>query len=383
MSSSPSSLPSVVIVGAGIVGLSIAARLLRAGCGVELFDSAEAGKGASHAAAGMLAAGVEVEPGEEWLLPLCLESQRLWPSFAAELEALSGERVDYRAEGTLVIALNRDDAEALRQRYEFQRSLGLSLSWLSGAQTKEREPFLHPRTVASVASAHDTQVDNRKVVFALRKLVHSLGGAIHEGKAVTSIDIEAGRARGIVVDEQHVRADVVVLAAGAWSRRIAGLPLDLPVRPVKGQMLSLRMSAEEPLLRHVVWAPKSYLVPRLDGRLIVGATTEEKGFDTSLTAGGVMALLEAAWRALPGIEELPIDELWTGLRPGSRDDAPILGPFPGVDGLIVATGHHRNGILLTPITAETISQLILMGKVDERIRPFSLDRFERNTGRNA
>jgi len=369
-------------VGAGIIGLSIGARLARAGARVDLFDGGDAGKAASHAAAGMLAAGVEAEPGEQRLLPLCLESQRMWPAFAAELEALSGEKVDLRDEGTLVVALNRDDAEALRQRYEFQRGLGLPLVWLTGAATKEREPFLHPRTVASVASANDTQVDNRKVVSALREVLRRFGGRVHEGQPVTSIDITAGRARGVVLGDRSFSADVVVLAAGAWSRKVPGLPagLDLPVRPVKGQMLSVRMSLENPILRHVVWAPKSYLVPRLDGRLIVGATTEEKGFDTSLTAGGVMALLEAAWRVLPGIEELVIDEIWAGLRPGSRDDAPILGPVPDVDGLFVATGHHRNGILLTPITAETMFQLIVTGKLDPRIQPFGMERFQHSSG---
>jgi glycine oxidase len=149
-----------------------------------------------------------------------------------------------------------------------------------------------------------------------------------------------------------------------------------PVRPVKGQMLAVRMDAAAPLLRHVVWAPKASLVPRRDGRLVVGGTVEERGFDPALTAGGVLALLDGAWRALPGIEELPIEEMWVGFRPGSRDDAPILGPS-AVEGLILATGHHRNGILLTPITADTVSRLILTGKTPEAIRPFGLGRFRR------
>lgn len=379
VSSTAPNRPTVAVIGAGIIGCSIGARLAAAGCRVDLFDRAEAGKAASHAAAGMLAAGVEAEPGEDRLLPLCLESQRMWPAFAAELEASSGERVDYRDEGTLVVALNRDDAEGLRQRYDFQRSLGLPLEWLTGAAVKAREPFLHPRTVAAVASVKDTQVDNRKVVAALKKVLLASGARLHEHEAVTAIDVSAGRARGVVLGDRSHAADVVVLAAGAWSRTIPGLPAEAepPVRPVKGQMLSVRMDPEKPLLRHVVWAPKSYLVPRRDGRLILGATTEEKGFDTTLTAGGVMALIEAAWRALPGIEELAIDEIWAGLRPGSRDDAPVLGPCASVSGLVLATGHHRNGILLAPITAEAIADFVLSGRIDERIRPFGLDRFSR------
>ena len=147
-----------------------------------------------------------------------------------------------------------------------------------------------------------------------------------------------------------------------------------PVRPIKGQMLALRMDPAAPLLTHVVWAPGAYLVPRRDGRLLVGATVEEKGYDTSLTAGGMLTLLEAAWRVVPAVEELPIDEMWVGHRPGSRDDAPILGTGP-IDGLIYATGHHRNGILLTPVTADAIAQLVLDGVVDPAIRPFGIERF--------
>jgi glycine oxidase len=163
---------------------------------------------------------------------------------------------------------------------------------------------------------------------------------------------------------------------------VSGLPASAvpPVRPVKGQMLAVRMNREEPLARHVIWAPKGYLVPRLDGRLIIGATTEEKGFDANLTAGGVMALLEAAWRALPGIEELAIDEMWTGFRPGSRDDAPVLGPVADIEGLVLATGHHRNGILLAPITSTAIADFVVTGKLDERLSRFGMDRFSRSEG---
>lgn len=372
--------PTVAIVGAGIIGLAIGFRLARAGCHVDVFDRAEAGRGATFAAAGMLAAGVEAEPGEQVLLPLCLESQAMWPAFAQELQAASDIGVNLRHEGTLVVALNRDDVEILRHKYEFQRQLGIKLEWLSGMETKEREPHLHPRTSAAVYSAHDGQVDNRKVASALKIAFARAGGRLHEHVPITRIDIAAGRVHGVVLADRLHIADVVVLAAGAWSRQIAGLPVSAlpPVRPVKGQMLALQMNREEPLARHVIWAPKCYLVPRIDGRLLVGATTEEKGFDAHLTAGGVMALLEAAWRTLPNIEELAIDEMWTGFRPGSRDDAPILGPVSDVEGLVVATGHHRNGILLAPITAQTMTDFILRGTIDERIARFGLDRFSRH-----
>ena len=192
-----------------------------------------------------------------------------------------------------------------------------------------------------------------------------------------AISSSGGRVDGVVLaDGTKVAADMVVLAAGAWSRSIGGLVAELrpPVRPIKGQMIALGMDPSAPLLNHVLWAPGAYLVPRRDGRLLVGATVEEKGFDTQLTAGGLLTLLEAAWRVLPAVEELPIAETWVGHRPGSRDDAPILGAGP-LPGLIYATGHHRNGILLTPITADAIARLVLEGETDPIIAPFGLERF--------
>jgi glycine oxidase len=368
--------PRIAIVGAGVIGLSIAWRLAQRGASITLFERGETGQGASHAAAGMLAACAEVEPGEERLFALNRQSQALWPEFAAELEAASGMAVDLRREGTLVLALNADDRARLQHHLEFQHRLGLALDWLTAAEVKQREPHLSPSLVGALFSPQDHQVDNRKVASALRIAAERAGAVIHAHAPVERIVIEHGRVAGVTVADTLHRADTVVLAAGAWSRGIDGLPAEArpPVRPVKGQMLCLRMDARAPLLRHVVWAPDVYLVPRHDGRLLVGATVEEKGFDPHLTAGGQLTLLNAAWRALPGIEELALEESWVGFRPGSRDDAPILGRG-AVEGLIYATGHHRNGILLTPITAQTIAGLILDGQGDPLIAPFGLDRF--------
>jgi glycine oxidase len=371
-----SSRPKTVVIGAGVIGLGIAWRLAQAGCAVSVYDRAAAGHGASWAAAGMLAAAVESEPGEERLLALTLASQRLWPDFVQELEAASGDGIAYRDEGTMVVALTRDDAALLRHTYEFQKALGLDLEWLSGAEARRREPHLRPGLAAAVASPHDHQVDNRLLVAALATAVRRAGGALHEHCPVHEIALAGERVRGVVTAAGFAAADVVVLAAGAWSREIGGIPLALlpPVRPIKGQMLALRMDPAAPLLRHVIWAPKAYLVPRPDGRLIIGGTVEERGFDDSLTAGGLLALLEGAWRVVPAIEELALAETWVGFRPGSRDDAPLLGPA-GLDGVVVATGHHRNGILLTPITAATISAYVLTGRLPELLRAFAPQRF--------
>jgi glycine oxidase len=371
------SKPSVAIIGAGVIGLGIAWRLAARGVSVAVFDKGVSGAGASHAAAGMLAACAEAEPGEEALVTLGRVSQARWPAFAAELKQASAVDVGLRPEGTLVVALTSDDQARLSHQLTFQQKLGLPLQWISAAETRRREPHLAGKLAGAVFSPEDTQVDNRKLAAALRIAAEAAGAIIREHQEVKTISSDAGRVDGIVLaDGTKVGADVVVLAAGAWSRSIDGLAPELrpPVRPIKGQMLALRMDPAAPLLTHVVWAPGAYLVPRLDGRLLVGATVEEKGYDTSLTAGGILTLLEAAWRVVPAVEELPIDEMWVGHRPGSRDDAPILGTGP-IDGLIYATGHHRNGILLTPVTADAIAQLVLEGAADPAIRPFGIERF--------
>jgi glycine oxidase len=345
---------------------------------VAAFDRGEAGRGASWAAAGMLAACAEVEPGEERLFALNRESQRMWPAFAAELEGATGVDLGYRDEGTLIAALTRDELEQLRFTCELQRRFGLAPVWLSAAETRAREPHLRPGVAGGLLCPEDHQVDNRCLAAALRAAFVAAGGELHEGVEVAAVDASGGRVTGLRIGDERQAADVVVVAAGPWSRTIPGLPDEArpPVRPIKGQMLALQMDRAAPLVSHVLWAPKIYLVPRNDGRLIVGATVEERGFDAQLTAGGVLALLEAAWRAVPAIEELPIVEMWAGFRPGSRDDAPLLGPGP-VDGLVYATGHHRNGILLAPLTADAVSAYILTGEMPAVARPFGFARFAR------
>jgi glycine oxidase len=369
--------PKVAIIGAGVMGLGIAWRLAAQGATVEVFDRAKAGSGASHAAAGMLAACCEAEPGEDALVALGRDSQARWPAFAAELLKASGIDVELRTEGTLVVALTADDQARIHHHLAHQKRLGLPLEWISAAETRRREPHLAGKLAGALWSPEDHQVDNRKLAAGLRIAAEAAGATIHEHKPVKEISITSGRADGVVLDDGvKVSADVVVLAAGAWSRGIAGVAREHrpPVRPIKGQMLALKMDPAAPLISHVIWAPGIYMVPRRDGRLILGATVEEKAFDMSLTAGGMLTLLEAAWRTVPAIEELAIDEMWVGHRPGSRDDAPILGPGPA-HGLVYATGHHRNGILLTPVTVDAIAKLVLEGTLDPAIRPFGIDRF--------
>jgi len=366
----------VAIIGGGICGLAIGWYLAQRGRAVTVFERGLAGRGATWASAGMLAPHIEAEPGEERLLPLLLEGHAMWADFARELEAASGLSIDYRTEGTLVVALDRDDAERLRFQYDFQHGLGLPVAWLSGREARRCEPALAPGITAAIHSALDHQVDNRQVVLALREAFERSGGVLREQAEVDQVVIVDGRVAGVQVGEALIAADVVVVAAGAWSRTIGGIPdaIRPPVRPVKGQMLAVRMPPADPLLRHVVWGPRGYLVPRSDGRLLIGATVEEQGFDTSLTAGGIMDLLRAAWETLPGVYDLPVAEMWAGLRPTSRDDAPILGPTD-IAGLVMATGHARNGILLAPLTAQTIGDFILTGRLAASVQAFTLARF--------
>jgi glycine oxidase len=364
----------VAVAGAGIIGLSIAWRLALRGLSVAVFERSAAGAGASLAATGMLAAAAEHEPGCHDLLALALESQRQWPQFCIALEQQSGVSIDFREDGTLVVALGRDEVERLRFRHDLHKRCGLATRWLGGTEVRALEPALRPSVAAGLHCADDHQVDPRLVMAALRSACLAAGVRLFERCAVTDVDIEGGRACGLVTTQGACRAPTVVLTAGAWTTDVVPPGLKVPVRPLKGQSLALRTTAETGTLAHIVWTEQIHMAPKSDGRLIVGATVEERGFDDAITAGGVYALLEGARRAFPAIEEMAIDAIWTGVRPSSIDDAPVLGVTP-VPGLVLATGHHRNGYLLAPATAFAIEALIADGALPAVAQPFGLDRF--------
>jgi len=365
----------VIIVGGGTIGLGIGFELARGGASVTLFDQGRAGRGSSWRAAGMLAPDAEIEFEELDLYGLNRESLRRWPDFARRVERAAGRDVDYREEGTLLVADDRDSAEKLRRRYEFQEEQGLDVEWLTGPQAREIEPFLGPGLSAAVSSPSDHQVDNRLLVEALRVAFTAEGGDLREKTPVEAVDPDSERPAVRTNDGNRVEADQIVVAAGAWSRELDGLDLDAqpPIRPVKGQIIQLQR--KRPFdLQHVVRGPDAYLAPKSNGRVVVGATSEEMGFDTTVTAGALYDLLEGAWEIVPGIRDLPVDETWAGLRPASRDHAPILGQTTE-PGIIMATGHYRHGILLTPVTAEEIARLIQTGETSDWIEPFSPRRF--------
>ena len=340
----------VVIVGAGVIGLSVGWRLCQQGWPVTILERDEAGAGASTAAAGMLAPTAEVRFEETQLLQIGRKSLEMWPEFAAELTHESGIDVDYRTEGTLVVGLDRDDAEALDRLFGYHAELKLPVEKLSGDALREREPGIHPTAHSGLWIPSDHQVDPVLVIQALKAAFLRAGGILHEHCEVSQVVLEPSKS--VVIDGGDLQAEHIIVAAGAWSRKIPGLPDPPYVRPVKGQMLSLELG-EPPLCTHVIRAPDAYLVPKSSGRLVVGATMEEMGFDARKTAGGIFELLRGAWETLPGIYDAGLLDTWTGFRPMTLDNLPVI--QQAVPGLHYVTGHGRGGILLTPWTCNEVS----------------------------
>lgn len=369
----------VVVVGAGVIGLGIAWRAALLGLQVTVIDD-HPGEAASWAAAGMLAPITEVHYGEESLLRLNMASAERYPSFVGDLESVTGMPTGYRPCGTLSVAIDADDNAVLDDLYQFQRRLGLRVRRLRGSECRQLEPLLAPDVRGGVLVEDDNQVDNRLLVRALLAAVERVGATILSGMA-REILVKNDCVQGVLLESgEHLFAPAVVLAAGSRSNRLRGLAAHLlpPVRPVKGQILRLRASANVPFLQHtlraLVCGSPIYAVARTSGEVVVGATVEEQGFDTSVTVEGVYTLLRDAYRLLPGVADLELVETRAALRPGSPDNAPLLGSS-ALPGLIVATGHYRNGILLAPITADTISSLLASGVTPNIIEPFSPRRF--------
>jgi glycine oxidase len=367
----------VVIVGAGVIGLACAWRAASRGLRVCVLERGQPGDGASGVAAGMLAPVGEATWGEEGLLDFALYSHARWPSFAAELEGVSGRDAGLIEIGAVHVALDRDEAEALHRRFELMRSLELDARWLSGREARSLEPGLSPSAVGGVHAPHESAVDPRLLLEALRAAAAAAGAELFTGADVRDALLEGDRLIGVrTADGTAHRAERTVLAAGAWSGEATWLPdwVRPAVRPVKGEILTLRGPASAPVCEHLVVSERVYIVPRPDGRLIVGATVEERGFDVRVTAGGVYELLREAYRALPEVAELELAGAIAGLRPGTPDNAPLIG-VSELDGLLLATGHFRNGILLAPATAEVVAATLAGEEPDIDTSPFSPTRF--------
>jgi glycine oxidase len=370
-----------VFVGGGVIGLASAWRSARAGLSVALVDP-EPGHGATWAAAGMLAPVTEAHYGEEALVRLNLTAAELWPVFASELESDSALPVGYLQHGTVVVAADASDRLAIDEVLAFQQGLGLDASRLSARECRALEPSLAPGLRGGVDVPGDHQVDNRLLVAALLVACRAAGVSLIARRAAGVVLSSGPRAVGIELDGgTTLRARSVVVTAGCHSGQLQGLPPRTlpPVRPVKGLTLRLAAPPGAPrlgrTLRGLVHGETCYLVPRDDGSVVVGATVEEKGFDCTVQAGAVYDLLRDARTIVPGLDEYELTETAVGLRPGSPDNAPAIGPTR-VPGLLVATGHYRNGILLAPLTAEAVTGLLAGSGSPDVVAPFGPERFD-------
>jgi glycine oxidase len=380
----------LVVVGGGVIGLAVAWRATQRGAEVTVVDP-RPGRGASWVAGGMLAPAAEAHRGERAVLALGLASAARWAGFAAELETASGIDAGYSRHGTLVVARDADEATELTHRLRLHHDWGLPAERLTSRQARRLEPALAPTVRGALWLADDHQVDNRLLVEALLAAVIGAGVAVVDEPASL---VEARRvhlASGPALD-----ADDVVVATGAGAPPIRlgdGTEVALPVRPVKGQILRVQATPAAVFPRHTVRGPGIYVIPRPHGEIAIGATTEERGDDTAVTAGAVLELLRDSWELVPGLAEATFVEAIAGLRPGTPDNAPIIGRLGtdagtdtgvDVDGPLVATGHHRNGVLLAPITADLVVSLALDGRPATEadtalIEPVSPDRFAPTT----
>ncbi len=357
--------PEVVVVGGGIIGRSVAWRLGQRGCAVTVVDP-DPGRAAARVAAGMLAPVTEAHFGEERLLSLNLAAAARWPGFAAELAAAASVDPGYAASGTLTVARDGDDMAVLDQLADYLDELDLAAERLTSREVRRREPALAASVRGGLEVAGDHQVDPRRCLDALQA---ALDGA---GARTVADEVTEVAADGVgLASGRELRADQVVVCAG-WA---SGALLGLPVRPVKGQVVRLGRTDRAVLPTHVLRGLDVYVVTRPSGEVVIGATTEERGPDTTTTAGPVRQLLRDAWELVPGFDEAPLVETTAGLRPGTPDNGPLLGTRP--DGVHVATGHYRNGVLQAPVTAEAVADAVCGPGWPDLATGFGLDRFDR------
>lgn len=364
----------VVIIGAGIIGCAIAYQLAKQGLTVTIVDRGNPGNEASSAAAGMLAPQAEATHGLKGpFSELCLASHRLYPQFVAEIVEQTGIEIAYRKPGTLFVATDYVEAEALAGLLERQRAAGLPAEELTADEMRHFEPALAETVRVGVYLPEDHHVDNRRLVSALVVAAAQRGVTFITHTPVIDLMMDGDRVTGVRTPTGVIAGGTIVNAAGSWAGLVAPqLQKHIPVRPIRGQMLCLKQST--PSIRHLVYSGHCYLVPWPDGRTLVGATMENVGYDKRITAQGINHLLRAALALVPSLAGATITEMWAGLRPGTPDDRPILGRIPGIE-MIVATGHFRNGILLAPITAKLISELIVSGQPSISLEPFAPSRF--------
>jgi len=367
----------VLILGGGIIGLSIARELAHRKVTVTLLERHQPGREASWAGAGMLAPQGELSEGG--FLRLCLESNRLYPEFSASVEAETGIRCYHREAGTLALAVTAEDEAEHRDTYERQRAENLAVEWMSGGEARRLAPALSPGVRAAMYLPGDRHIENRQLVPALEQACRRLGVNIVSGAQAVRLLVAENRVTGVETILGDYHGATVINAMGAWAEQLQVPPgvLRPPVFPVLGQMLAIELPNPQ-FLSRVVRSPRSYLVPRHDGRLFLGATMETAGFHKRNTVGGTRRLLEGAVELLPGLESCGVQEMWAGLRPGTPDNHPILGKT-NLSGYLMATGTFRNGLLLTPVIARNMADVVTTGQTPDIIAPFSIERFANGT----
>jgi glycine oxidase len=376
MSNETNSGYDAIFVGGGVIGLASAWRAAERGARVCVLEAERPGDGATGVAAGMLAPAGEASWGEEALLSLNLESLRRWPAFTEELERASAVEIGFAQQGALHVALDRDEAESLRRSYDLHRQLGLDSEWLTARACRKLEPGLATGVRGGAHVPGEASVDPRRVVAGLLAALDGGGGPVYAGARVVSAKRSDSAWHLETADGRSFSSGFLVVTAGCWSGHLDWIkPEARPrVRPVKGEIVTLLGSAEQPVCERIVAGDRAYMVPRADGRLVIGATVEEKGFDTTVTAGGVHELLREAYRLIPEIAELELAEVTAGLRPGTPDNAPLIG-LGEMDGLLIATGHFRNGVLQAPLTADCVAALLAGEQPPIDLGPFSPQRF--------
>jgi len=363
----------VVIIGGGVIGLTIARALARRGVrDVWVIERSSLGTEASFAAGGILAPQAEANARDEFFELAC-RSRDLYPDFAAALQEETGIDVELDSTGTLYVAFTAGDLSEIEKRYEWQFQAGLDVEKLTAAQARELEPCIGETIQGALRFPRDTQVENRRLLNALVNSVDKLKVNIAAETNVESVKIERRRITGVETSRDFVSCQTVIVAAGTWSSTIehARTP---KIEPVRGQMICFH--AKPRLAKHVIYSPRGYLVPRHDGRLLAGSTSENAGFTKQVTAGGISHILANAHEISPGIATLPIVDTWSGLRPHAADGLPVLGPCDEIDGLFYATGHYRNGILLAPVTGELIAEAVVSGRISPLLAAFSPNRFD-------
>ena len=364
----------VIIVGGGVIGCSIAWKLAQAGMKVTVFERGRVGCEASRAAAGMLSPqGESQTPGP--FFDLCLRSRAMYRSFAEELNDASGIDVEYKDEGTLFVVLQGEDDEEKTRWARWQLEAGLPLENVSADDLRKIEPAVTESATRAIFLPEEHQVENRRVMDALEVAMKRAEVELIEGAEVTALATEHGRVTGVVLPGRRLDAGAVIVAAGTWSSPLLEpLGLNVKVIPARGQMIAVRGPACP--INRVLHSSRVYVVPRNDGRILIGATVEYAGFKKSVSVGGVYSLLDAALEIVPALEGFEVIESWAGLRPDTEDHMPVIGPT-GIANLLLATGHFRNGILLAPITAELVAEVIHSGCVPDELKPFGVERFGR------